>query len=38
MKDRIYDAFTGAAGLPWQEYMSRLGAITPIADEVVSTP
>ncbi len=38
MKDRIYDAFTGAAGLPWQEYMNRLGAMTPILDEVVSAP
>jgi hypothetical protein len=38
MKDRIYDAFTGAGGLPWQEYMSRLGAMTPIMDEVVSAP
>ncbi len=38
LKDRIYDAFTGAGGLPRQEYMSRLGAITPILDEVVSAP
>ncbi len=38
MKDRIYDAFTGAGGLPWQEYMSRLGARTPIMDDVVSAP
>jgi hypothetical protein len=38
MKDRIYDAFTGAGGLSWQEYMSRLGARTSIMDEVVSTP
>ncbi|ADO70761.1 uncharacterized protein STAUR_2969 [Stigmatella aurantiaca DW4/3-1] len=38
MKDRIYDAFTGAGGLPYQEYMSRLGAMTPIMDEVVSAP
>ena len=38
MKDRIYDAFTGAGGLSWQEYMSRLGARTPIMDEVVSAP
>ncbi|WP_224240259.1 hypothetical protein [Hyalangium gracile] len=38
MKDRIYDAFTGAGGLSWQEYMSRLGARTPILDEIVSAP
>jgi hypothetical protein len=38
MKDRVYDAFTGAGGLPWQEYISRLGARTPILDEVVSAP
>jgi hypothetical protein len=38
MKDRIYDAFTGAGGLSWQEYMNRLGARTPILDEIVSAP
>ncbi len=38
MKDSAYDAFTGAGGLPWQEYMSRLGARTPILDEVVGSP
>ncbi|MDC0714629.1 hypothetical protein POL68_39640 [Stigmatella sp. ncwal1] len=38
MKDRIYDAFTGAGGLSWQEYMSRLGAMPPIMDDVVSAP
>ncbi len=38
MKDRIYDAFTGAGGLSWQEYMSSLGARTPILDEAVSAP
>lgn len=38
MKDRVYDAFTGAGGLSWQEYMSRLGAMTTIMDEVVSAP
>jgi hypothetical protein len=38
MKDRVYDTFTGAGGLPWQEYMSRLGARTAIVDEVVSAP
>jgi hypothetical protein len=38
MRDRAYDAFTGAGGLPWQEYMRRLGARTPIQDEVVGSP
>lgn len=36
MSDRAYDAFTGASGLPWHEYMNRLGARTAIAEEVVS--
>ncbi len=38
MRDRVYDAYTGPAGLPWHEYMSRLSARTPIVDEVVSAP
>jgi hypothetical protein len=38
MQDRVYDAFTGASGLPWQDYISRLGARTPIIDEVVDSP
>lgn len=38
MQDRVYDAFTGAGGLLWQEYMSRLGARTPILAEAVSAP
>jgi len=38
MKDRAYDAYTGAAGLPWAEYMSRLGARAPIFEKVVESP
>jgi hypothetical protein len=38
MKDRAYDAYTGPAGLPWHEYMSRLSARTAIIDEIVSAP
>lgn len=38
MNGRAYDAFTGASGLPWQEYMNRLGARTTILPQVVSSP
>ena len=38
MNGRAYDAYTGAAGLPWAEYMSRLGAYTPIVEKVVESP
>jgi hypothetical protein len=38
MNGRAYDAYTGAAGLPWAEYMSRLGAFTPIVEKVVESP
>ena len=38
MGDRAYDAFTGAAGLPWADYMSRLGAPAPIVEKVVESP
>lgn len=38
MNDRAYDAYTGASGLPWSEYMSRLGARAPIIDKVVESP
>jgi hypothetical protein len=38
MSGRAYDAYTGAAGLPWAEYMSRLGAFTPIVERVVESP
>lgn len=29
MSGRAYDAYTGASGLPWAEYLSRLGARAP---------
>ncbi|WP_224368145.1 hypothetical protein [Hyalangium versicolor] len=38
MNGRAYDAYTGAAGLPWADYMSRLGALKPIVEEVVESP
>ena len=38
MNGRAYDAYTGAAGLPWAEYMGRLGAFTPIVGKVVESP
>ncbi|MDC0714631.1 hypothetical protein POL68_39650 [Stigmatella sp. ncwal1] len=38
MNDRAYDAYTGASGLPWAEYMSRLGARAPIIEKVVELP
>jgi hypothetical protein len=38
MKGRAYDAYTGASGLPWAEYMSRLGAQVPIIEKVVESP
>jgi hypothetical protein len=38
MGGRAYDAFTGASGLPWAEYMSRLGAQVPIFEKAVESP
>jgi hypothetical protein len=38
LSGRAYDAYTGAAGLPWAEYMSRLGARAPIIEKVVESP
>jgi hypothetical protein len=38
MNGRAYDAYTGAVGLPWADYMSRLGAFTPIVEKVVESP
>lgn len=38
MNGRAYDAYTDAAGLPWADYMSRLGALRPIVEEVVESP
>ena len=37
MGGRAYDAYTGASGLPWAEYMSRLGARAPIIEKVVES-
>ncbi|MFY0582487.1 hypothetical protein ACN28S_56790 [Cystobacter fuscus] len=37
MQGRAYDAYTGAAGMPWAEYLSRLGARSEIAEEVIET-
>jgi hypothetical protein len=38
LNGRAYDAYTGAAGLPWADYMSRLGAFTSIVEKVVESP
>jgi hypothetical protein len=38
MNGRAYDAYTGASGLPWADYMSRLGAVTPLVEKVVESP
>ncbi len=35
MNGRAYDAYTGAAGMPWAEYMSRLGARSEITQKVI---
>ncbi|MFY0582482.1 hypothetical protein ACN28S_56765 [Cystobacter fuscus] len=37
MQGRAYDAYTGAAGMPWAEYLSRLGAHSAITEKVVET-
>lgn len=37
MGGRAYDAYTGAAGMPWAEYLSRLGARSDIAQKVTDT-
>lgn len=37
MQGRTYDAYTGAAGLPWAEYVSRLVTHAPIVEKVVET-
>ena len=36
LEGRAYDAFTGPSGLPWREYMSRLGSRSEIVEEVVA--
>jgi len=35
MNGRAYDAYTGAAGMPWAEYMSRVGARLTLNQTVV---
>jgi len=35
MNGRAYDAYTGAAGMPWAEYLSRLGARSEITQKVI---
>ena len=37
MQDRAYDAYTGAAGMPWAEYMSRMAARSEITQKIVKT-
>lgn len=35
MDGRAYDAYTGAAGMPWADYLGRLGARSEITHKVV---
>jgi|GEM_PF-1429928 len=35
MNDRAYDAYTGVAGMPWAEYLRRLGAQSEIIQTVI---
>ncbi|WNG13231.1 hypothetical protein [Cystobacter fuscus] len=37
MQGRAYDAYTGAAGMPWAEYLSRLGTHSAVTEKVVET-
>ncbi|ATB34827.1 hypothetical protein CYFUS_000234 [Cystobacter fuscus] len=37
MNGRAYDAYTGSAGMPWAEYMSRAGSRLEIKQTVVDT-
>lgn len=37
MNGRAYDAYTGAVGMPWAEYWSRLGAQSAIIQKVVES-
>ena len=37
MGGRAYDAYTGASGMPWAEFLSRLGARSDIAQKVTET-
>ena len=34
MGGRVYDAYTGAAGMPWAEYLSRLGTRSELTQTV----
>ncbi|MDC0708610.1 hypothetical protein POL68_09035 [Stigmatella sp. ncwal1] len=38
MSGRAYDAYTGASGLPWAEYLGRLGSRAPILEQVAESP
>ncbi|WP_375769319.1 hypothetical protein NR798_00125 [Archangium gephyra] len=35
MNGRAYDAYTGVAGMPWAEYLSRLGARSELIQKVI---
>jgi hypothetical protein len=35
MNGRAYDAYTGVAGMPWAEYLSRLGARSELVQKVI---
>jgi hypothetical protein len=35
MNGRAYDAYTGVAGMPWAEYLHRLGALSEITQKVI---
>ncbi|MET0405843.1 MAG: hypothetical protein ABW123_25710 [Cystobacter sp.] len=37
MQGRAYDAYTGAAGMPWTEYVGRVGTHAPLIEKVVET-
>lgn len=37
MNGRAYDAYTGAVGMPWAEYLRRLGARSEIIQTVIET-
>jgi len=38
MNDRAYDAYTGASGLPWADYLGRLGARAPLIERILESP
>lgn len=37
MNGRAYDAYTGASGMPWAEYMNRVGSYLALKQTVVDT-